>query len=100
MIVEFLGGRAGEEPDVHRDLIGRVPPSPIHKSRMMPMRSVSQSVFELFAMARPGLWEPRCSKSAYRLPPVNAGGRTVAAGRQLAKRSRAVSGRIASTAPA
>jgi hypothetical protein len=39
-------------------------------------------------------------KSAYRFPPVNVGGRTVATGRQLGKRSRAVSGRIASTAPA
>jgi hypothetical protein len=99
MIIEFLGGRAGEERGVHRDLIGRV--HLLHPQTGNDAREVgSQSVFELFAMALPGLWEPRCSKSAYRFPPVNAGGRTVAAGRQLAKRSRAVSGRIASTAPA
>src|SRR5262249_24296848 len=39
-------------------------------------------------------------KSAYRVPPVTVAGRTVGAGRQLWKRSNAVAGRIASTAPA
>ena len=38
--------------------------------------------------------------SAYRVPPVNVAGRTVGAGRQPEKRSKAVAGRTASTAPA
>jgi hypothetical protein len=53
MIVEFLGGRAGEEPGVPRDLMGRV--HLLHPQIGNDAREVgSQSVFELFAMVRPG----------------------------------------------
>jgi hypothetical protein len=50
---------------------------------------------------RVGVASRRCGdKCAYRFALVSAGGRMVAAGRQPGKRSSAVSGRTASTAPA